>query len=254
MDALYLKLASQSEGRVVVAGVDELYQTNAIRYKILGFHRFLRETRNYGKPYRLIQVCYRQRSQEASVKRSRLYENQIREAAMACNAEFPGSVELHMLTGSFYPVEERMALWRVAKIYLNTSLAQGLNLHPQEFLMARKEEGGIVIMSEFANAHEFLNGALAVNPWDVESIMNQLERTTEMTQAEILQAQQRDLESMGRRERRLWSSQVIQNLLESVELTKLAALHDPAGEVVSEDELHSITPHLVVGVWTRRET
>ena len=119
--------------------------------------------------------------------------------------------------------------------------------------MARKEEGGIVIMSEFANAHEFLNGALAVNPWDVESIMNQLERTTEMTQAEILQAQQRDLESMGRRERRLWSSQVIQNLLESVELTKLAALHDPAGEVVSEDELHSITPHLVVGVWTRRE-
>ena len=34
---------------------------------------------------------------------------------------------------------------------------------------------------------------------------------------------------------------------------KLAALHDPAGEVVSEDELHSITPHLVVGVWTRRE-
>ena len=142
MDALYQKLASQSEGRVVVAGVDELYQTNAIRYKILGFHRFLRETRNYGKPYRLIQVCYRQRSQEASVKRSRLYENQIREAAMACNAEFPGSVELHMLTGSFYPVEERMALWRVAKIYLNTSLAQGLNLHPQEFLMARKEEGG----------------------------------------------------------------------------------------------------------------
>lgn len=134
---------------MVVAGVDELYQTNAIRYKILGFHRFLRETRNYGKPYRLIQVCYRQRSQEASVKRSRLYENQIREAAMACNAEFPGSVELHMLTGSFYPVEERMALWRVAKIYLNTSLAQGLNLHPQEFLMARKEEGGIVIMSEF---------------------------------------------------------------------------------------------------------
>lgn len=249
MDALYQKLASQAEGRVIVAGVDELYQTNAIRYKILGFHRFLRETRNYGQPYRLVQVCYRQRSQEASVKRSRLYENQIREAALACNAEFPGSVELHMLTGSFYPPEERMALWRVAKIYLNTSLAQGLNLHPQEFLMARKEQGGIVIMSEFANAHEFLNGALAVNPWDVESITNQLERTTEMSQAEILQAQRRDLESMDKRERHLWSSQVIQNLLDFTEQSKLAALHDRAGEV-SEDEVNSITPHLVVGEQT----
>ena len=198
VDALYQKLCTENEGHIVIAGVDELYQINAIRYKIQGFHRFLKENPAYGRVYRLVQVCYRQRSQAASVTRSRIYENQLREAANTCNADFPGSVDLRLLTGSFYPVEERMALWRVAKIYLNTALAQGLNLHPQEFLMARKKQGGIVIVSEFTNAHEFLNGALAVNPWNVESMVNELERATEMSNEEMRVCQQRDLHRTAR--------------------------------------------------------
>lgn len=246
VDALYQKLCAENEGHIVIAGVDELYQINAIRYKIQGFHRFLKENPAYGRVYRLVQVCYRQRSQAASVTRSRIYENQLREAANTCNADFPGSVDLRLLTGSFYPVEERMALWRVAKIYLNTALAQGLNLHPQEFLMARKKQGGIVIVSEFTNAHEFLNGALAVNPWNVESMVNELERATEMSNEEMRVCQQRDLDSIEQRERRLWSSQVIQNLLDFCS-QKVETVCEPGCEDLSENEVNSIRSHLVVG-------
>lgn len=247
VDALYQKLCAENEGHIVIAGVDELYQINAIRYKIQGFHRFLKENPAYGRVYRLVQVCYRQRSQAASVTRSRIYENQLREAASTCNSDFPGSVDLRLLTGSFYPVEERMALWRVAKIYLNTALAQGLNLHPQEFLMARKKQGGIVIVSEFTNAHEFLNGALAVNPWNVESMVNELERATEMSNEEMRVCQQRDLDSIEQRERRLWSSQVIQNLLDFCS-QKVDTVCEPGCEDLSENEMNSIRSHLVVGV------
>lgn len=96
----------------MVAGVDELYQTNAIRYKIQGFHRLLREFPGYRNHLVLVQVCFRQRSLVARTQK--LYETQICDAAEACNKEFPGSVDLQMLTGSYFSIQQRMALWRVA--------------------------------------------------------------------------------------------------------------------------------------------
>ena len=228
----------------MVAGVDELYQTNAIRYKIQGFHRLLREFPGYRNHLVLVQVCFRQRSLVARTQK--LYETQICDAAEACNKEFPGSVDLQMLTGSYFSIQQRMALWRVARIYLNTSLAQGLNLHPQEFLMARKEAGGIVIMSEFANAHEFLNGALSVNPWDIDSIVSQLEKAVEMGDSEMRLRQTRDLDSIMKREKRLWSSQVIQNLLDSASEEALQISRTPGSTVLTDDDVNSITQHLDV--------
>lgn len=236
-------MRARYRGKTVIAGVDELYQTNAIRFKIQGFHRLLREFPLYRGSLVLVQVCFQQRSVTAAGQQQRLYEQQVEAAAAACNAEFPRSVELVLLSGSYYPASERMALWRVADVYLNTALAQGLNLHPQEYLLARREAGGIVIVSEFANSHEFLNGALSVNPWDVTSIVGQLETALAMSRQEVAVRQQRDILSISRREKKLWSSLVIQNLVESksrdtVETTRSLGL--------SDDDLNSVVIHLDV--------
>ena len=242
----YEEYLERYANRLVIAGVDELYQTNAIRYKIQAFHKLLQEFPAYRSRLILVQVCYRRRS--ALLGQQRTYELQIQEAANACNAQFPGSVDLQMLTGSFFPIHQRMALWRIARIYLNTSLAQGLNLHPQEFLMARKEAGGVVIVSEFANAHEFLNGALSVNPWDISSIVGQLEKAVEMGESEVKLRQTRDIDNIVKREKRLWCSHVIQNLLDSSseDTIQIARVH---GDMpLTDDDVNSLTQHLEVGV------
>ena len=162
--------------------MDELSQTNGILFKIKAFHQLLKEIPAFRSHLILIQVCFQQRTASSVYHQ---YEHQITEAASACNEQFPGTVDLRMLNGSFISIEERIALWKVSRIFLNTSLSQGLNLHPQEFLLTRKQEGGTVIVSEFASSHEFLNGALAVNPWNIQSIVSQLEKAIEMSLSEV---------------------------------------------------------------------
>ena len=102
-------------------------------------------------------------------------------------------------------------------------------------------------MSEFANAHEFLNGALSLNPWDINDIVTQLEKAIEMSDNEVFSRQTRDLDSIVKREKRLWSSQVIQNLLDSHPEDAIQTTRVP-GAVLTEDEVHSIQQHLDVGI------
>lgn len=236
------KLKEQYGNKRVIAGVDELSQTNGIIYKIKGFHQLLREIPAFRSHLILVQICYQQRS-VSSVYRG--YENQILEAVNACLEEFPGSIDLRILRGSFYSIEERIALWKVSHVYLNTALTQGLNLHPQEFLLTRRQEGGIAIVSEFTSSREFLNGALAVNPWDVNSIVSQLEKAIEMSLNEVKLRQQRDIDSINKREKRLWASNVINNLLQSDIEDSIQTTKQPGQEFLNE-ELSAFTYHLDV--------
>lgn len=210
VQSLVQQYQQQYPNKILIAGVDELSQTNGILFKIKAFHQLLKEIPAFRSHLVLIQVCFQQRTASSVYHQ---YENQITEAATACNEQFPGTVDLRVLSGSFIPIEDRIALWKVSRIYLNTSLSQGLNLHPQEFLLTRKQEGGTVIVSEFASSHEFLNGALAVNPWNIQSIVSQLEKAIEMSLSEVKLRQQRDIDSISKRERRLWASNVISNVL-----------------------------------------
>ena len=187
----------------------------------------------------LVQVCFRPRSIQAGGARQKSYESQLREEAAACNAEFPDSVALHLLTGSFYPVQKRLALWKAADLYLYTAFAQGLNPHPQEYLLARAQEGGVLVVSEFASAHEFLNGALPVNPWDVESIAQQIETAVEMGK-EVTLRQNRDLESIQKREQKVWLSLVLRNLVESLSEESMQTSRDPGDGLLSEDDADSL--------------
>ena len=226
--------------RRILAAVDELDPTNGLLLKLQGFHRLLQESPNYRGNVVLIQVCYRPRSVEAGGSRQKVYETRLRDAANACNAEFPNSVEFHLLTGSFYPLSRRLALWRAADVYVNTAISQGLNLHPQEYLLSRAQQGGVVIVSEFASAHEFLNGALSVNPWDIDSIASQLEKALEMGESEVRLRQSRDLDSIQKREKKVWTSLMLQNLWDSATEDSLQTSRDPGDGVLSEDDVNSL--------------
>ena len=223
--------------RRILAAVDELDPTNGLLFKLQGFHRLLQESPNYRGNVVLIQVCYRPRSVEAGGSRQKVYETRLRDAANACNAEFPNSIEFHLLTGSFYPLSRRLALWRAADVYVNTAISQGLNLHPQEYLLSRAQQGGVVIVSEFASAHEFLNGALSVNPWDIDSIASQLEKALEMGESEVRLRQSRDLDSS---EKKVLTSLMLQNLWDSATEDSLQTSRDPGDGVLSEDDVNSL--------------
>ena len=62
--------------------------------------------------------------------------------------------------------ERMMALHRLANFFVVTSLHDGMNLVAKEFVAARDDDQGVLILSSFAGASREMSEALIVNPYD----------------------------------------------------------------------------------------
>ena len=94
-----------------------------------------------------------------------------------------GSVPVIYMDTSLDEVE--VAAWfRAANALVVTSLADGMNLVAKEFVAARGDLQGALVLSEFAGAAQDLDGALIVNPYDIEAIKRSLVAAIEMPAVE----------------------------------------------------------------------
>jgi trehalose 6-phosphate synthase len=82
------------------------------------------------------------------------------------------------------PREELAALYRAADIMLVTPYRDGMNLVAKEYVAARGDLGGVLVLSEFAGAAAELKQALLVNPHDIAGVKSQLIRALRMEPAE----------------------------------------------------------------------
>ncbi|WP_369140126.1 alpha,alpha-trehalose-phosphate synthase (UDP-forming) [Modestobacter versicolor] len=82
------------------------------------------------------------------------------------------------------PREELAAMYRAADVMLVTPYRDGMNLVAKEYVAARGDGGGVLVLSEFAGAAAELKQALLVNPHDIAGVKNQLLRALRMDPAE----------------------------------------------------------------------
>ena len=75
-------------------------------------------------------------------------------------------------------------LYRAAEVCVVTSLHDGMNLVCKEFVAARDDLAGVLILSRFAGAARELNEALIVNPYHVEETADALYRALTMPAGE----------------------------------------------------------------------
>ena len=61
-----------------------------------------------------------------------------------------------------------------------TSLHDGMNLVAKEFVAARDDEDGVLILSQFTGASRELTDALIVNPYDIEQMADAIRLALEM--------------------------------------------------------------------------
>ena len=80
--------------------------------------------------------------------------------------------------------QEILPYYRTADVCLVTSLHDGMNLVAKEFVAARHDDQGVLVLSRFAGASHELGDALIVNPYDVEDTSQALHRALEMSPEE----------------------------------------------------------------------
>ncbi len=94
-----------------------------------------------------------------------------------------GHPVLHYLHQSM-PREELVAFFAAADVMLVTPLRDGMNLVAKEYVACRHDDGGVLVLSEFAGAAIELKDAVLVNPHDTDGVKDALHTALTMDPAE----------------------------------------------------------------------
>src|SRR3989338_1560515 len=80
--------------------------------------------------------------------------------------------------------EEIERFYRLANFCLVTSLHDGMNLVAKEFIAARGDEKGVLVLSQFTGASRELKDALIINPYDGEQTAEAIHTALTMSPTE----------------------------------------------------------------------
>ena len=112
-----------------------------------------------------------------------LQEEAAREAE-AINARWgEGSYKPIVLSVRHHEPAEVFELFRAADLCIVSSLHDGMNLVAKEFVAARDDEQGVLILSSFAGASRELSEALIVNPYDTHGMAETIDLALRMDPA-----------------------------------------------------------------------
>jgi trehalose 6-phosphate synthase len=73
-----------------------------------------------------------------------------------------------------------VALYLATDVMLVTSLRDGMNLVAKEYVAAKTDGSGTLVLSEFTGAAEQLKQALLVNPHDIDGLKDAMLRAKDM--------------------------------------------------------------------------
>jgi trehalose 6-phosphate synthase len=73
-----------------------------------------------------------------------------------------------------------VALYRLADFCVVSSLHDGMNLVAKEFVAARDDQDGVLVLSEMTGAAQELKDALIINPYHIEAFAASIERAIMM--------------------------------------------------------------------------
>jgi trehalose 6-phosphate synthase len=194
----------------VLLGVDRMDYTKGIDIRLLAFAELLREKRLDPRECILVQVAVPSRER---VHTYRDLRSQVERIVGAINGEFGevGRSVVHYLHRSF-SMPELVALYCVADVMLVTPVRDGMNLVAKEYVASRRDERGVLVLSEFTGAAHELRSALLVNPYDVEGLKASIERAVAMPEAEQARRMASLRRVVQRRDVHAWSDAFLERL------------------------------------------
>nr|MDP2192596.1 trehalose-6-phosphate synthase [Rhodoferax sp.] len=163
-------------------GVDRLDYTKGIMERLRAIERLLELNPDWVGRFSFVQIAAPTRS---GIDEYQHHEAQVRAMATRINARFarqgPPPIVLKVEHHEPQAVYE---YFRAADLCFVSSLHDGMNLVAKEFVAARDDERGVLILSEFTGAARELPEALIVNPYDADQCAAALHLALSMPAAE----------------------------------------------------------------------
>ena len=173
----------------LILGVDRLDYTKGIVERLEAIEHLLAEHPWYVERLTMVQIAAPSRTRIPSYV---ALHHQVAATVERINARYQ--------TPEWSPVvlierqcnhDEVDRWYRAADVCLVTSLHDGMNLVAKEYVAARDDEDGVLVLSKFTGAAIELNDALIVNPYDIEGVAEAIHEALEMDREERRSRMQR---------------------------------------------------------------
>jgi trehalose 6-phosphate synthase len=162
--------------------VDRLDYTKGINEKFLAIERLLEIHREFRGRFVFVQIAEPSRECLPAYRTARAT---LVETAERVNRRFGTDVcRPIVLLEAHHDPADVYRMYRAADFCYVGSLHDGMNLVAKEFVSARDDERGVLVLSQFTGAAEQLGAALLVNPYAVDESADVLARALCMSEAE----------------------------------------------------------------------
>ena len=159
-------------------GVDRVDYTKGILERFLAVERMLEKNPIYQGKFTFVQIGSPSRTH---IKRYHDLLADVEAESERINWRFQtGKWKPIVFLGRHCNHEEISRYYRAADLCLVTSLHDGMNLVAKEFIAARHDEQGVLILSRFTGAARELLDAVLVNPYDIEHTADAIRAALEM--------------------------------------------------------------------------
>jgi alpha,alpha-trehalose-phosphate synthase [UDP-forming] len=166
----------------VAVGVDRLDYTKGIVERLLAIEELLVEHPWHRERLTMVQVAAPSRTRIPSYAE---LQRRVDEEVRRINQRFQTSQWKPIVLIERQCNHEEVNRWyRIADVCLVTSLHDGMNLVAKEFVAARDDEDGALVLSKFTGAAVELRDALIVNPYDVAEVSEAIHRGLDMPREE----------------------------------------------------------------------
>ena len=197
--------------RIIIGGVDIGQRLSGTSLKLLAYERLLQDYPSWQSKVVMVQRVLLPGSRKAD---EALTTREIRALVNRIGNKYGSAViDYQEIVGSSLPMDQRLALWKASDVLMCTPIREGLNHWPMEYIYARdKENPGVVIASEFSAVCSILNGALRVNPFDIQMTITVIDKALSMGKQEREGRRYRDIDFVSNSPSDKWVRNVLRDL------------------------------------------
>ncbi len=185
-DEQHVKVSSAAEllrehgisTKLMGIGVDRIDYTKGIVEKFLAVERFLEKNPAYQGKFTFVQIGAPSRT---LIKTYSDMVNAVENEANRINWKFnTKNWKPILFLKRHHSHEEITPFYQSANLCMVNSLHDGMNLVAKEFAASRVNNDGVLILSRFAGAAQEMQGAMVINPYDIEETSDAIKSSLEM--------------------------------------------------------------------------
>ncbi|GAA4407940.1 bifunctional alpha,alpha-trehalose-phosphate synthase (UDP-forming)/trehalose-phosphatase [Nibrella viscosa] len=213
-----IELKSAYKDQKIIFSVDRLDYTKGVMQRLDALDAFLQEYPEWQGKIVFILVVVPSRDE---IQRYWERKQMIEQAVGRINGKY-GTLTwlpiMYQYASLAFP--QLIALYTACDVALITPIRDGMNLVAKEFIASRKDQQGVLILSEMTGAANELGEALLINPLDEFEVAEQLKLALEMEPAEQTRRMAIMQQRISKYDVEKWANSFMNDLLQTQETLK----------------------------------